>query len=103
MIPNDPECLILLAEFLPSSPTGVQVDVLSGSDLNVTWDQPSQNSASVTEYAVNVTMLRSFDGAALTADKKTGEENTSVAVVTPHSVQVKVRTDPTPHPQPVRL
>lgn len=77
-------------ELLPSSPVGVQVDVLSENDLNVTWDKPMQNSASITEYAVNVTMLKSFDNYPVSG-KKSKEENSSVTIVTPHSVQVKVK------------
>jgi len=81
---------MLFTEFLPSNPVGVQVEVLSEKDLNVTWDSPSQNSAMVTEYAVNVTMLKSFDNTVVISGKIMDEDNSSVTVVTPHSVQVKV-------------
>lgn len=79
-----------ITEILPSRPEGVQVEVLSQSEFNVTWDQPSQNSASITEYAVNVTMLKSFDNNPIFG-KNVQEQNSSRISVTPHSVQVKVK------------
>ncbi|XKL66935.1 hypothetical protein PGB90_010355 [Kerria lacca] len=84
-------CIVEGIEFLPSRPEGVQVEVLSESDLNVTWDKPTQNSASVTEYAVNVTMLKSFDNNPIFG-KNIEEQNSSWIIVTPHSVQVKVQS-----------
>lgn len=79
-----------VTELLPSSPEGVQVDVISESELNITWDKPLQNTASITEYAVNVTMLKSFDNNPVFS-KYIANQNSSWIVVTPHSVQVKVR------------
>lgn len=84
------EILFHFTELLPSSPEGVQVEVLSEKDLNVTWDKPAQNSASITEYAVNVTMLKSFDNNPMFG-KNIEDQNSSWVIVTPHSVQVKVR------------
>lgn len=66
------------------------MEVLSQSEFNVTWDQPSQNSASITEYAVNVTMLKSFDNNPMFG-KIVEQQNNSRIGVTPHSVQVKVK------------
>lgn len=73
-------------EILPSQPEDVQVEVNSSSRISITWNKPSANSASVKEFVVNVTMLRSFD------DTKSLLENddNSQSVVTPHSIQVKV-------------
>lgn len=78
-----------VVELLPSTPEGVQVDVVSESVLNVTWDKPTRNSASITEYAVNVTMLKSFDNNPV-FNKNIEDQNSSWIIVTPHSVQVKV-------------
>lgn len=76
----------VVSEILPGQPEDVQVDVNSSSTILVTWDKPSANSASVKEFVVNVTMLKSFDGV------KTFPDNggNSQSVVTPHSIQVKV-------------
>jgi hypothetical protein len=51
----------LLAEILPSSPENVEVEALTEKSLNVSWTPPSQNPETVSEYVVNVTMLKSFD------------------------------------------
>jgi len=62
------------------------VDVNSSSRIFVSWNKPSANSASVKEYVVNVTMLKSFDGTKTFPDN----DGNSQSVVTPYSVQVKV-------------
>lgn len=74
-----------ISEILPSEPEDVQVDVNSSSKMFVSWNKPSANSASVKEYVVNVTMLRSFDGMKTFPDN----DGNSQSVVTPHSIQVK--------------
>lgn len=53
--------MIFLAEILPSSPENVEVEALTEKSLKVSWTPPSQNPETVSEYIVNVTMLRSFD------------------------------------------
>ncbi|XP_065215789.1 Ig-like and fibronectin type-III domain-containing protein 1 isoform X2 [Planococcus citri] len=82
-------CIVEGIELLPSTPEGVQVDVVSDTMLNVTWDKPARNSASISEYAVNVSMLRSFDNNP-PFSKNIEDQNSSWIIVTPHSVQVKV-------------
>lgn len=39
----------------------MEVEALSEKSLKVSWTQPLQNSESISEYGVNVTMLRTFD------------------------------------------
>jgi hypothetical protein len=51
----------LLLEILPSPPENVEVEALTEKSLKVSWTHPSQNSETILEYVVNVTMLRSFD------------------------------------------
>lgn len=75
-----------VTEILPSQPEDVQVEVNSSSKVLVTWNKPSSNSASVKEFVVNVTMLKSFDGMRSFSDN----DGNSQSVVTPHSIQVKV-------------
>jgi hypothetical protein len=53
--------MIVLAEILPSSPENVEVEALTEKSLKVSWTPPSQNPDTVSEYVVNVTMLRLFD------------------------------------------
>lgn len=77
---------VYVSEILPSSPEDVQVDVNSSSTMFVTWDKPLANSASVKEFVINVTMLKSFDNMKTFPDN----DNNSQSVVTPHSIQVKV-------------
>lgn len=62
------------------------MEVNSSSRISVTWNKPLANSASVKEFVVNVTMLRSFDGMKTFPDN----DGNSQSVVTPHSIQVKV-------------
>lgn len=77
-------------EILPSQPEDVQVEVNSSTRVLVTWNKPSANSATVKEYVVNATMLKSFDGARTVLDNDGGGGGNSQSVVTPHSIQVKV-------------
>ena len=48
-------------EILPSQPRDVDAIATSSSSINVTWSPPVKNGDTVTEYIVNVTILRSFD------------------------------------------
>lgn len=50
-----------ISELLPSPPEDVEVEPLNEKQLNVSWNPPTENVDSVTEYVVNVTALRSFD------------------------------------------
>ncbi|XP_050529397.1 Ig-like and fibronectin type-III domain-containing protein 1 isoform X2 [Daktulosphaira vitifoliae] len=79
-------CIVEGIEILPSQPEDVQVVANSSSNFRVSWDQPKSNSASVKEFIVNVTMLKSFDDMKLFSDN----DRNSQSVVTPHSIQVKV-------------
>lgn len=54
-------CIVEGIELLPSPPEDVEVEPLNEKQLNVSWNPPTQNYESVTEYIVNVTTLRSFD------------------------------------------
>lgn len=54
-------CIVEGTEILPSSPENVEVEALTEKSLKVSWTPPSQNPETVSEYVVNVTMLRSFD------------------------------------------
>lgn len=49
------------SELLPSPPEDVEVEAISEKQLNVSWNPPTENTETVTEYVVNVTALRSFD------------------------------------------
>ena len=69
-------------------PLDVQVTPLTDSSFGVEWIPPFQNSETVTEFTVNVTMLRSFDPSSLYSGP---DANTSESIVTPHSVQVNVK------------
>ncbi|XP_045774641.1 Ig-like and fibronectin type-III domain-containing protein 2 isoform X1 [Maniola jurtina] len=54
-------CIVEGIELLPSPPEDVEVEPLNEKQLNVTWNPPTENTESVTQYVVNVTALRSFD------------------------------------------
>ncbi|CAG7831790.1 unnamed protein product, partial [Allacma fusca] len=54
-------CIADGVEILPSQPQNVDAVATSSSTINVTWSPPAKNGDTVTEYAVNVTILRSFD------------------------------------------
>ncbi|XP_061379093.1 Ig-like and fibronectin type-III domain-containing protein 2 isoform X2 [Danaus plexippus] len=54
-------CIVEGIELLPSQPEDVEVEPLNEKQLNVSWNPPTENTESVTEYIVNVTTLRSFD------------------------------------------
>ncbi|KAL4707657.1 hypothetical protein ACJJTC_014696, partial [Scirpophaga incertulas] len=55
-------CIVEGIELLPSPPEDVEVEPLNEKQLNVTWDLPTENADTVTEFIVNVTTLRTFDG-----------------------------------------
>lgn len=83
-------CIVEGIELLPSQPLDVQVTPLTDKSFGVEWKPPFNLAENLTEYTVNVTMLRNFDPVSLTSD--TPEEvNNSQAIVTPHSVQVNVK------------
>ncbi|XP_069682864.1 Ig-like and fibronectin type-III domain-containing protein 1 isoform X1 [Periplaneta americana] len=54
-------CIVEGVEILPSPPENVEVESLTEKSLRVSWTRPSQNPESISEFVVNVTMLRSFD------------------------------------------
>ncbi|XP_014259678.1 Ig-like and fibronectin type-III domain-containing protein 1 isoform X2 [Cimex lectularius] len=81
-------CIVQGIEILPSEPLDVVVTPLSDTSFGVEWVPPFNNAERVTEYTVNVTMLRSFDPSDVAYD---APDNTSVDIVTPHSVQVNVK------------
>ncbi|XP_039756067.1 Ig-like and fibronectin type-III domain-containing protein 1 isoform X2 [Pararge aegeria] len=54
-------CIVEGIELLPSPPEDLEVEPLNEKQLNVTWNPPTENSESVTQYVVNITALRSFD------------------------------------------
>ncbi|KAG7312486.1 hypothetical protein JYU34_001998 [Plutella xylostella] len=54
-------CIVEGIELLPSPPEDVEVEPLNEKQLNVTWNPPTENTDSISEYVVNVTTLRSFD------------------------------------------
>lgn len=76
-------------EILPGQPQNVEVEGLSDSSIKVSWGPPLSNADSITEYVVNVTMLRTFDDN--TMDTTTDSQNSSQSIVTPHSVQITVK------------
>lgn len=79
-----------VTELLPSQPLDVQVIPLTDTSFGVEWKSPYNIPHNLTEYTVNVTMLKSFDSASVT-DIASEEQNNSQAIVTPHSVQVNVK------------
>lgn len=77
-------CIVEGIELLPSVPEKVEVEALSDTLLRVNWSRPISNAGSVTEYLVNVTALRTFDGeegdsyaSALERNRKDEEKLTS--------------------------
>lgn len=84
-------CRVLFSniEILPGQPQNVEVEGLSDSSIKVSWGPPLSNADSITEYVVNVTMLRTFDDN--TMDTTTDSQNSSQSIVTPHSVQITVK------------
>lgn len=68
----------------------VDVESLSEDSLGITWDIPLSNGASVTEYVVNVTSLKTFDN--IPGLRGGLPANSSQNIVVPHSIQVKVIT-----------
>ncbi|XP_066906093.1 Ig-like and fibronectin type-III domain-containing protein 1 [Halyomorpha halys] len=83
-------CIVEGIELLPSQPLDVQVIPLTDSSFGVEWKSPYNIPHNLTEYTVNVTMLKSFDSTSVT-DIASEEQNNSQAIVTPHSVQVNVK------------
>ncbi|KAL1122201.1 hypothetical protein AAG570_003606, partial [Ranatra chinensis] len=79
-------CIVEGIEILPSSPIDVDVIPLTDTSFAVEWGAPFSNPDTVTEYTVNVTMLRSFDP---NSSHFTPQYyNTSEDIVTAHSIQV---------------
>ncbi|XP_041982407.1 Ig-like and fibronectin type-III domain-containing protein 1 isoform X2 [Aricia agestis] len=70
-------CIVEGIELLPSPPEDVEVDALNEKQLNVTWNPPTQNLDSVTEYVVNITALRSFDAHMMDTSESSLKNNTS--------------------------
>ncbi|CAG9815870.1 unnamed protein product [Phaedon cochleariae] len=54
-------CITEGIELLPSPPENVEVEAISQTSIRIEWSMPISNSETVTEYAVNVTSLRTFD------------------------------------------
>lgn len=83
-------CIVEGIELLPSQPLDVEVTPLTDRSFGVEWKPPFNLAENLTEYIVNVTMLQNFDPASLTSSDS-DQPNNSQAIVTPHSVQVKVK------------
>lgn len=81
-------CIVKGIRILPSSPAMVDVESLSEDSLGITWDIPLSNGASVTEYVVNVTSLKTFDN--IPGLRGGLPANSSQNIVVPHSIQVKI-------------
>ncbi|KAJ3623708.1 hypothetical protein MTP99_017378 [Tenebrio molitor] len=77
-------CIVEGIELLPSPPQTVEVEALTEKSLKVSWSFPMSNSESVTNYAINVTSLRSFDEHLLES------VSTPKPTITAHTIQVKV-------------
>ncbi|XP_050504317.1 Ig-like and fibronectin type-III domain-containing protein 2 isoform X1 [Diabrotica virgifera virgifera] len=54
-------CIVEGIELLPSPPMNVEVEALTEKSLRVQWTLPVSNTETITEFAVNVTSLKSFD------------------------------------------
>ncbi|XP_054267567.1 Ig-like and fibronectin type-III domain-containing protein 1 [Macrosteles quadrilineatus] len=80
-------CIVYGIEVLPSQPRNVEVEGLSDTSLQVSWLPPLSNADTISQYVVNVTMLRSFDANIAETDT----QNSSQAIVTPHTVQITVK------------
>lgn len=83
-------CIVEGIEILPGQPRDVEVDPLTDNSMGVSWNPPFENAATITDYIVNVTMLRAFDPSSI--DSAPSEsQNSSQSITTPHSVQVRVK------------
>lgn len=54
-------CDFHVVELLPGPPENVEVEPLGERSLKVEWSMPRANSHSISEFAVNLTALKSFD------------------------------------------
>lgn len=54
-------CIVEGIELLPGPPENVEVEPLGERSLKVEWSMPRANSHSISEFAVNLTALKSFD------------------------------------------
>ncbi|KAJ9596370.1 hypothetical protein L9F63_012605, partial [Diploptera punctata] len=54
-------CIVEGIEILPSPPENVEVEAMTEKSIKVSWSRPSQNTESISEFVVNVTMLKTFD------------------------------------------
>ncbi|KAG8287269.1 hypothetical protein J6590_042606 [Homalodisca vitripennis] len=81
-------CIVEGIEILPGQPRSVEVEGISDTSIKVSWIPPFTNAETITEYVVNVTMLRSFDA---NTDSISDSQNSSQYIITPHTVQITVK------------
>lgn len=83
-------CIVEGIELLPSPPANVEVEPINESSLRVSWLLPQANTESITEYAINVTSLKSFDSHLLDANNDSEEETKAINWFMTHTVRLDV-------------